>query len=319
MSSLPILQYCGRAADFDDGSGRAAAMSTAFHAWCAGKPEARMLLDALTEEEREEVLTYLKPEPLEVMGFELSYEDADTEFPVGLTAKCEFPDLDDTVEFTGHPDMGWVIAHKGRKVAVIGDIKRSRWTTPDGPASLQLQAYGLAWAMENDCDGWVTAIWAAIEGGWTVGDVVWLNTEAHHMVVSKMRSTLLPGRGFSTGSHCSTCYARTRCPAHMVRIDEVDVIAGVLKTELDNDSAVEALIQYYRMVDTAKKLKEHLEAFSKENDGIYDGFGKVWKPVQVQGRESVLSAKALREQLGEAAEHLITRGKPFYQYRWVKE
>lgn len=321
ISALPILQYCGRAAELDTGSGRAAAMSTAAHAVFAGAPEARLLLDALTTKERAEVLEYKRPTPLEVFGCSLAYEDFRTEFSVALTDKCELPGLDDEPAFTGHPDMAAVVAIKGRKIAIIGDIKRRGiWTTTEGTDSLQLHGYGLAWALENDCDGWITAIWNAVDGGWTVREeVVWLNSEDWQLVVNKMRSTLLPGNGFATGPHCSGCWSRLRCPAHMVRLDGRDVVPGTSLEELDNDKALEMLQTLKRNEDTNDALRKHLVAWADANDGIRDGYGKVWRAVKTKGRESSLPPKRLREELGEVAEAYITRGADYYQHRWTND
>ena len=63
MSSLPIAEKCGTAAALSarHGSGRPAAMSKAFHAKCAGSPEAFRLIGALSHAERDEIAEWKMP------------------------------------------------------------------------------------------------------------------------------------------------------------------------------------------------------------------------------------------------------------------
>ena len=86
MSALPTSQFCGQAALLDRGAGRAAAMSTCWHAVCAQAPGNAALLAALTDEEAEEVLGWERPKIVDLPpGCDppaLDYDNAETELEV---------------------------------------------------------------------------------------------------------------------------------------------------------------------------------------------------------------------------------------------
>ena len=153
MSSLPVSRFCGLAGKLGSqyGSGRAAAMGTAFHALCAengsGDP-----LEGLTDKERETVLSWQQPTTLQVPdGPLLHYESADKETAVALDADGRYVPPDSPIAAcVGHVDFFWHVNSAGgepsdsnklarRSVVYVADIKKSSFTA-SGPGSLQLVA-----------------------------------------------------------------------------------------------------------------------------------------------------------------------------------
>lgn len=329
MSSLPLAQYCAQSARLDVGAGRAAAMSTAFHALCKARAdnyesaEHRRKLEALSEEEREEIATWHHPAPLEALGLKLAYKLAETEFEVALTEEGIFTSKKDAAATVGHVDMAWVITTEidGEqcKVAIVGDIKRQRWTTPDGPASLQLHAYGYAVAQKHGCDYYLPALWLAEEGEWIVGEwVSMFGLESGAVWTRILAAALNDSEEYAHGPHCGSCYSRLNCPAHMVRYGDALVVPGTLESEVDAAQALELLTEAERYKDTAEAAKTYLKEWVKRNGPIPDGNGKVWGPIPVKGKESVLSVAKMREALGDEAERFIYRAKAHTQTRWHK-
>ena len=329
MSALPILQFCGMAPKLDVGAGRAAAMSTAFHAYCAGAEDVDELFAALSEKERSQIEGWKVPTTLtiEVEGSveELEWEDAIKEHPCGFDGEGKAVDKDGPDCLVGGTaDAHWVVDLEDElpiRVLVLTDLKKSRWTTVDGVDSLQLHGYAQALAEKHGADFYVTTIWLLEEGKWLVGEPVELDGIGGWQWWSRIKAAAEnAGTEYATGSHCSGCYQRLRCPAHMV--ESIDngppTIPGTNVEELDNDMALHLLQQLEEYKDTADALKEHLTEWASRNGGIRDGKGKAWMPCMQKGRESGLGAKKLREVMGEEAEQYIRRGAPFSSMRWVK-
>jgi hypothetical protein len=318
-SHLPILQYCGKAPTLDVGSGRAAAQSTAFHAWCAQAPEAEDLIALLSEPERAELRSWAKPTPFEWQGARVEYSAALTEYEVGITEAGDACAVTDpNVLVTGHLDMLWTLDIAGVRYALIGDIKRTVFTSTTD--TLQLAAYGFAAAAKFDCDAYLPVLWIPTDGEWIVGKPVDL-TSREAMAIWR-RIVLAAKREpteYSTGSHCSGCWSRTRCPAHMVQLAyDTLVVPGTSVDQPTPEQARQLLLDYYRHKDTLEAAKSWLDAYADANGGIPDGQGKVWRAVPQQGRLGVASAARLREVLGDTAEQFIVRGAGFSQHKWVK-
>jgi hypothetical protein len=77
------------------------------------------------------------------------------------------------------------------------------------------------------------------------------------------------------------------------------------------------LLTYQRYQDAAKAVEANLKEYAARHGGIKDpASGKVWKPVICQGKESVTLAR-VREVFGADAERVVTKGKPYEQFRWT--
>lgn len=326
MSSLPVVQFCGMAGKLSAmGSGRSAAQSSAFHATCAGAENAYELCSRLTQEEMEEIQFWKRPTDVDLgNGRILRYADAEKELEVGIDLSCSHATADDPDCISvGHLDFAWVVTtDAGLRIAYVADIKRSEYTVTEGVASLQLHAYGLAYASKHRCDAYVVGLWAAVEGRWQWSDIIDLESkEALTLSRRVVAAALNTTQEYAMGPHCRGCYGRLRCPAWILPPELSSTKLAPLaegNIALNNDNAADLLLTYQRYEDAAKVVASALKEFAVRNGGIRDGRGKVWKPVVCQGRESV-SVETVRKALGPEADKLITQGKPYERFSWVND
>ncbi len=322
MSSLDLSQYCGLAAQLGEKSAgsRASVAGSAFHACCSDAVDKDDWLMKLTDEEAQEILGWHRPRPLEFVfedaGVRCDYDDADKEATVALDSKgCHCEEDDPDCITVGHLDMAWAADFHDSKLAVIGDIKKSLFTV-DGPDTLQLTAYALAWADKHGCDAYVTAIWGATEGRWLVGKPVSLLDAGDQWRRVKHAAQNVDERP-TMGAHCMKCYGWQRCEAYtMVATDPLMLVGMDDDTEITDDNAGIMLEQADRLARVADLTKKRLKLWAQDHP-ISDGNGKVWKGVQQRGRESVCGVKKLRETMGKDAEKYISRGYEITSYRWV--
>jgi hypothetical protein len=328
MSSLPVAQHCAEGPRLSSlTAGVTALQSTAFHAKCAGDPRADALIAALTDEQQREIATWQPPADAEVLlpaggSITLRYQDAVKERAISVDANLSPVSSAERPEAisTGHPDLYWVASWGSPvegPVVYVGDMKRSEFTTLEGPDSLQLIAYGLALAIECDAIGFVTGIWGLKEGRWWWGDFVEMGSrrsvQLAERVVAAIQNT---NPGYVVGSHCRQCYGREHCPGWLIAPEYASTSLGPLtersELRLDNASRLRLLLEVQRVEDMAEKVKRLLRAGPPISD---PHTGKVYKPVQMPGREAA-SVPVLRKALGPDAEQFITKGKPFEQWRW---
>ena len=329
MSSLPIAQFCGMSSKLDTGGGRAAVMSTAFHAKCAGGDDYEQKLAKLTDEERLEISLWKRPEDVFVQlasgqNFSeilLKYEASEKEIEVALDQHAGLVAADDpTAETVGHLDMAWLLTFpNGKRVAYVGDIKKSEFTSEVD--SLQLAAYGFAWAAKHEADAFCCGIWAATEGRWTWGDIVYLEKQSAldlwDRILFAARNT---GNEFNPGAHCKSCWSRARCPTWSLPPSQlVDTLAPLAEgRELTKEELPGLVLQWQRLKELEEKVGPMLKAAADRLGGAYDAStNKVWKASQQGGRESVSIVK-LRASLGAQAEQFISRGEGYKVYKWVK-
>lgn len=323
ISLLPITYYCPLAGRLGEqyGAGRSAAVSTAFHAWCAGDPEA---LSALDEGEREEVRKWKRPADVivEGTGVLLEYDTAEVERRVGLTKDGRFCAADDSQAITaGTLDFAWVREVNGHRVAFVGDIKRQEWTQTD-PMSLQLLGYAFAWADLHECSHFCTGLWYATEGEWKWGDLVDLESpEALRMwerVSYAAQNTEGPG---VMGSHCGDCYSRLQCPEYLLPPEVASSSLACLTEggELTEDKALELKLLLDRAKKTTEAAEKTLKEYAKRVGGIRDGKGKIWKAIPVKGRAS-FDKKSLEKDMGkEFVEKYTKVGAQGTRMSWVND
>jgi hypothetical protein len=321
MSILPISEKCGKAAELSaqHGAGRAAAMSQAFHATCAGKENARYLMAALSSSERDEVNLWKMPEPVEVLdSVTLDYEDAVKELEIALDVWGDYTaDLSEAVS-VGHLDFAWVREIHGVKVAFIADIKKSIWTTPDGPDSLQLHAYGWAFAKMSGCAAYCTGIWAAEEGEWIWSlDMVTLNSPMGRAMLSRIMYAAQHEGEYSFGDHCGQCYARLHCPEYFITpaaaATELAPFA-VDKLAVSADLARKLLADCKRAEEFAEVVRKEIQELVRHGKlTITDTDGKIYGRVECKGREGVDIAK-----VRELHPELLKKGAPFDRFQFLK-
>lgn len=320
MSLLPLTVYCGQAGALSKqyGAGRPAAMSQAFHAAAANAPDALELFARLSDVERAEIAQW-KPVAEVVLDLVvLRYADAEKELAIGLDEfgfYCE-PDSPDCLT-VGHLDFAWIVDG----VAYVGDIKKSVWTTADGPESLQLHAYGWAYARKNNCHSYVTGLWCATEGEWLwAKDVVELASERGQQIWERIyAASSRETAEASTGSHCRSCWSRLHCPeytlpAALQSTELAPAANGMVPSGPEAAVFLQRLQTLEELIELAKKNLQ--EAVRRGALRIEDENGKVWGPVEMKGRASV-DVKKLRAELGDGADKFMTKGAPFTQFRWL--
>lgn len=322
MSSLRVARFCGQAPRLSEQSGseRAAAMGSAFHALTAGARNAEALLSRLTADERAEVESWEPPALLKYdnPGFGAAwciYEDAKKEVAVGLDSWGFWADpADGGWCIPGHIDMGWAGENDEHDHVVVGDVKKTRWTTVEGPDSLQLHAYGRAWAMKNKARHYLPAIWIADEGRWWVGDWVDLQSARADELWSLIYYAATNQGEYARGPHCRDCYGRLACPAYALGAKELEPPPP--------GSDPVAFGKYLSGLRAARELSEaaedNLRAMVIRGEAeVADANGMVWTPKRVAGRETV-DSKRLRAELGDAAANFIKRGEPYERFEWRK-
>lgn len=324
MSALPIAQYCGLASKLyaQHGAGRPAAMSTAFHALCAGN-DGPML--SLTRPEREELKAWKRPADVVLDHIRLAYDDAEKECEVALSA-AGYPCLAEDAMSVGHLDFAWVKQVGTRRVAFVGDIKKSRWTTVDGPETLQLHAYGMAYAQMRDCDAWTTGIWLPVDGEWMWSiNAVTLGSQAHAALwslISWACDTSEPSRqSASTGAHCSNCYARLHCPEFTLpAVLSMTELAPVAEGIIPSPQKAADMLRWIAALDgdngLLSKAKEQLKEWVRRGELTVADGDKVWGPVKMPGRKSLDRSK-LEATVGDLS-GFETNGADYDQFRWMK-
>lgn len=311
FSRLPVLQYCGQAQRLGElGAGsRASAIGTAFHAKCSGSPEALALYARLTTDEKADVDKLIPPVSTAVNGIELNYTDMEQEVAVKFMAG-------DEVLVQGTADMA---CHRER-IAYVCDIKRSSFTVPDGPASLQVIGYAVSYAQANDCLGYVPGIYDATAGEWIWGEYVDLYSEQHEDNVGLIEAAARNDGGeYNVGTHCSQCYARTQCPQFLMPPDVAFTTLEPFSAPglVNHDNAAELMVLCQRAIDTAEAVKGYIKEFVRENGPIRHN-GKIWKGVPTKGKAS-LDRVALEKDHPDLCQSYTKFGNPYDTFRWVND
>lgn len=326
MSSLPIAQFCARGPALSQiAAGRAAAQSTAFHALCADDPKASDLLALLTDEEREELVDWKRPTTCILdpdKGVILEYSAAVKEVTVALDTEGMCVDENDPAAITvGHLDFVWILEVDGRRCAYVGDLKRTQWTATDGPQSLQLLAYLFAVCAKFGCDVGVCGIWHLTEGSWHWGEAIdMLSTEAATLWERVRAAALNTTGSYSTGPHCSGCYGRLSCPAHLFppEMASTSLAPFVAGGEMTPERVSRVVLEIKRAKDTIEKAEAMAREYVLRGGQVVDPeSGSIWKPIEMPGRVS-FDSKALEREHPELAQRYAKQGKPYHQFRWTK-
>lgn len=317
-SALPMARYCPAAARIaTGGAGRSALVSRYFHAVCAGdRATAEQLALALTPEELEEVSGYHAPADVTLAeGTTLRWADADRELPVGLDDRLEYCAPGDDALTHGTLDGAWAVGD----TAYVADIKRTRFTAPDGPSSLQLHAYGHAYASLKGVRRYVPGLWFAVEGQWSWGEPVDLDSMESLEITGLLGWAIRNVEGPAvTGPHCQHCYSRSRCAEYMLPAALASTsIEPLTRGDMTPADALRVLQLVERMGDLADAAKEALKAYAVQRGPIVDpDSGKVWGPVETSGRSS-LDQKAVAAAFGDLS-RFMRQGKPSVQFKWRK-
>jgi hypothetical protein len=321
MSLLPHAAICGASAALSErfGAGRPAAMSKAFHALASGDSDASRLISLLSDIEKREIMTWKMPATVIIDGVTLEYRHADKELTVGFDSMGFYDDSAEAM-CIGHLDFAW--APETSRHVFVADIKKSSYTTPDGVDSLQLHAYGWAYATLHDRPSYMRGLWIASESEWqwAPDPIVLSSAEGSTIWHRILLAANNPSTEYSTGPHCTSCWSRLHCPEYALPLATVDswlapVADGGVPT---NEQAADILRKATAVKDVAELVIENLKAAIRHGGlTIEDRDGRRWLPVQCKGRHSV-SMEKLRRGLGQNAEQYIRRGAPFEQFHWIK-
>lgn len=328
ISLLPISEYCGLAAKLSEehGAGRAAAMSSAFHAQQAGASDAKEKLARLTQEERQTISTWQKPSDVRISSpvgprgqfteLVLTYAEAEKEQPVGLTYNGEWSPTGDVLT-CGTMDFAWV--RDG--VAYVGDMKKTRWSC-SGPESLQLLGYGYAWARKHGCHLFAVGLWLIEEAEWVWSDKFYEVDGFESLELwSRIRFAAENHDGqASLGDHCDGCYGRLHCPEYTLPAAHADTVlsAAAVGGAIDDPEQLAALLLYaQRIKGVIDKVYELAKEAARRGAPVkHPTNGTVFGFVNCKGREALNQAK-LFAAIPQATE-FVERGAPYQQARWLK-
>lgn len=324
VSLLPITQYCQLAGKLSEehGAGRAAAKSSAWHAQAAGAPDAPAKLARLTPKELNEIAGWSKPIPVTIFGKELTYEDADKEQPVGLDAAGEFAESGEVVT-CGTLDFAWIVEHHDPfigRVAVIGDLKKTRWAS-SGPDSLQLLAYGYAWAKKHGCRAFMTGIWVIEDKEWQWSQAVHeLDSFTELDLWDRIRHAALNvGTEAAYGDHCGNCYGRLHCPEYTLPAQFAETVLAPVaagNVAIDDGAKLGELLAFAeRVAPLIEKAKETAkEAARRGVKVVHPTTGKVLGFVSCKSPEALNRTK-LFAAIPEATKFL-ERGNGYERPMW---
>lgn len=326
ISLLPVVQFCALAGKLsgEHGAGRAASMSSAWHARAAGAPDAETKAARLTPKELDIIAGWKKPTPVEVCGETLTYEAAAKEVPVGLDADGNYAE-DGEVVTCGTLDFAWLVDHPDQfigRVAVVGDLKKTRWSS-SGPDSLQLLAYGYAWAKMNNCRAFMTGIWVIEDEEWQWSETVHeLDSFTSLDLWLRIKSAAMnTGDEASFGEHCDNCYSKLHCseytlPAMFAETALAPVAAG--SVDIDNGEKLGELLAFVeRVAPLLEKAKDLAKDAAKRGVVVkHPTTGKVLKFIKCKSPEALNRAR-LFAAIPEATKYL-ERGDGYLRMNWSK-
>lgn len=315
MSSLPVLQYCGLSGRLNSASIRAGVISSYHHARCSGdtKETARLWLQ-LTPEERADVETWHRPSHVMVGDLIYNYESAEKELEVALDKDgCHVAfDSPDAI-MTGHLDMAWT---QGTE-AVVVDIKRQTWTAHEGPQSLQIAAYGRAYASMRGASAYTPGVFVAMTGDWLIGSRVELESaegeEIWQRILGAARNQEL-GEA-SVGAHCNKCFSRLKCPEFLLPAIQYGKFGASDLTTAEQ--VAEALVAAKGLKELSERIFDTAKVLHERGMRIVDKSGFEYKPSPRKGREYI-NVKQARASMGAAIEPLIQRARDGVEWDWVK-
>lgn len=335
ISSLPTAEFCPRVDKIgQDVETTQSLRSTIFHAFCdTGKWPAE--IENLPEEDREEIEKWRVPLPFVYkvgdVTYALQYQNAFRETRVALDADFNWVEVDPAVPqgdiertypnvaIVGHLDMCWVLPE--HNLVIVGDIKSSIFAVKERTDSLQLHGYGMAMATKHGVGRYITAIWDACDGQWYVhGGAIEMDGFDAEDIRARIRKAATERDGnFLTGTHCSGCWKRKRCPAHLVDVPEGEFQA-ILSGNAKEADIRKALIRLKQLGDLTNAVSEACKSWVAQHGYVRSEDGnKVWCAQMRKGKAS-LDKTAVARALGKPdLEDFMRRGKDFSVFDWRKK
>lgn len=312
ISSLPTAEYCPKVDRVGlDVESTNSARSTVFHEFCdTGKWPAELM--HLPPSDREEIQKWRVPMPFTCKfgGVDnlLQYSNAYRETRVALDKNFEFVAIPHDIPqadietyapqamIVGHLDMAWDIPD--HDLVVICDIKSSIFAVKDGTDSLQLHGYGIALCKLLGRGRYVTAIWDASEGKYYVaGSAIEMDGFEVATIKDRIRRAASERDGnFRVGTHCSGCWKRSHCPAHLVDVPEGEFHAILSGQAMEADVRT-ALVKKKQLEDLLKRLDGACKDWTRQHGPVRSEDGKKWYRCELRTR-SGLDKKAVATALG---------------------
>jgi len=332
-SRLPDAEHCGFAGAHQDASTNAAALlGDAFHAAVAHhyrpanaafKAEYAVAMGRISPDERAEVS--------EMMARLASQWDppdgAEFEIPIGVDRHGLSATVDDPhILSAGTGDCGWP---DGDAAAVV-DWKsgaRAAFNVPRPGDNLQLALYGLGLADRWSKPKMKLGIYLAREGKW-LWDTLHLDSAEGTALWERTRAAALRDPEEAViGPHCTDCYVRLKCPAHLLPVLDLGerenvlapLTAGTPGGLVEPARLVRLINACKAMEDLSKAGKDWLKAYVKKHGPIVSD-GKQWGPIEERGRETTSIGALMESGLYEraCAVGAVKMSPPITKHRWTK-
>lgn len=332
ISSLPTAEFCPRVDKTgQDVESTQAARSTVFHAYC-DTGEWPKGLRALPEADREEISGWRVPMPFVYkqgdITHALQYKNAYRETRVALDKNFkpviidkglpqnEIASTHPEVMIVGHLDMAWVVDD----LVIVCDIKSSIFAVKERCDSLQLHGYGMALAILLGKPRYLTAIWDASDGRYYVSNHA-VELDGFEAAEIQERITLAATErdgDFRTGTHCSGCWKRSHCPAHLVDVPEGEFKA-ILSGQATQKDVRLALIKIKGMGDLANRIAQACKDWVSQHGPVLSEDGKKQYQVELRGGRDALDKTAVMRALGvDSLDDYTKKGKDYPVFDWRK-
>lgn len=332
MSSLPIAEYCGHSPRLgqEHAAGMSALQSSCYHAKMAGK-EWMPLYNSLPDKLQAELDDWPVPDfyadksPLDELCLG---KPSHMEIELGLDRNLDYANHDSSAGITwGTADMVWdPVPYNGKNIAIVGDAKRTRFTTLayGGVNTLQLDAYGWAWAQLSGAHGYMAGIYILDEGRWQ-----W---RKEPVLLASMEGADIAGRIIHaaaneetvTGGHCNGCWESQFCNEYMLPAMEAmsaeypETLEGL--HALENGITHETAPDVLRLIDVAKNLIKigvpRIKAFVAENGSVCSG-SKEWRPIGGGNQKEYFDVKAMKESEPDIVAKYTKSALTSPSHRWV--
>jgi len=334
ISSLPTAEFCPKVDKIgQDVESTNSARSTVFHSYC-DKGEWPESLRTLPEADIEEIGKWRVPIPFVYRvgetTYALQYPLAMRELRVALDRDFNYVAIDPslpqsdiaqthpTAMVCGHLDMAWHIPEQD--IVIVCDIKSSIYAVKERTDSLQLHGYGLALAAKLKCGRYLTAIWDASDGRYYVHDhaIEADGFEAETIKGRILRASEERDGDFRTGTHCSGCWKRTSCPAHLVDVPEGEFKAILSGKAMEKDVR-DALVKLKQLGDLSNKVAQACKDWVAAHGPVRSEDGHRQYQCEMRGGKDSLDKAAVAKALGvENLDDYMKKGRDFPVFDWRK-
>lgn len=336
ISSLPTAEFCPKVDQIgQDVESTQSLRSTIFHAYCdTGKWPKE--IEHLPEADREELEKWRVPSPFGLclgdVTHMLSYRNAIRETRVALDWDFGYVEIDPKLPqsdierhhpatmIVGHLDLAWDIP--GSDLVIVCDIKSSIYAVKDSYDSLQLHGYGMALAKKLGRGRYVTSIWDASDGDYyTRPEAVDLaGFEAEDLRARVKRAATERDKNFVTGSHCSGCWKRTHCPAHIKDLNPESEFFSVLAGTATEAEVRAALVKLKQNGDTANKVADAIKGWVSRRGPVRSEDGSKEYRCMMRSGKSSLDKVAVARALGASSlDDYMKKGKEYPVFDWRKK